>query len=1319
VQQVSSGPNSDYTIHYRDCNQISACFLLPPPGQLTPPPPTIYAATTNWFLGNPILVNNNLFWTESDQKPLDHPGDVKRKGTSDPTAPGAETIAIAQANIDRLLYVANDQLYFARRGAGIYSLPLNASAITRDFKAEGVEVTQGIQNLANSTPLVAKKTTYVRAYATQLSGPSAPVVEARLVGIKNDLPLPGSPLKPVNGVRALTTGGGYDRAKLNDGWYFLLPASWTEAGPITLQVEIDPRQMHTDPNRADNALSQPLTFQAQPPVCVMTVPVRTHTPRPSTKDPNFAAMVSQFDRRWPVPETWIFRDTDPVEELEVCWWGPFPHPCHGPYELEDGWGITNGMPDRDKVIVSLWGRALLSFNPDACDSIGAPVHFMGLVHPDANNGGASGYASTVSSQSWVQLPDHLPNPLPATWNAMREGSTMAQELAHNHGRKHVDCGGPDNIDTGYPYPPCQIAEIGADSYYGFDVASLQPIRPNQTADFMSYSFRSWVSDYTWRSLIGAFATTHVAADGSHLDAGATEQGNSVFVTGMVDSANHRGEISLMLVLPTASVPPATRQTLRVQAAGPHHDDEPHADYKLRLFDPNGALLVERTLTLTALDDHTDESNAALFSDLFAQPAGQVATIQLLSGDSVIDSLSPGTASPTVSIQQPAGGETIDNTLTIQWTASDPDPADRLLFTVQYSHDNGASWHTLALDQPSTPDPNNSLSLSDLGSLHGSGPNSALVRVLASDGYNTAIATSQPFTLANRPPEPVIFAPGQGQTFAAGPAVVLQGSATDAEDGGLGEFDLDWQVDGIEQDSGPAVSAAGLGGGAHTATLAATDSVSQTVTATVSFNVAPLSVPLAAAPLLDGFCEDEVYVQGASLLLKPYTDGTQANLRLLRSEEHLWACFSGLQKREAGEEANVALYADIDNSRDPLAQPTDAGFFAGENGDVSTAQGDNGGFIAPGPEGFQAQVSAGASSWSAELRIDKAALGGWEHLVGLSFAHHWAAQPDEAYPWPYTAAYGRPTTWSTAALGMQPVIAALEPFTATMLGPSFTLTVAGSGFVSGTTVLWNGSELPTTYVDGEQLTAQVGAAQLSSATVAQVKTRSPAPAGFESNEAPFVVQTLAPAITALSPISVVAGGPAIELTVDGSSFAPDAQILWNGEPLNTQFVSPTQLRAQVNAALLANGQIAGVAVRNPLPDARISPAVPFEVTVNPSSPENGSVAGMVFADANGNGQQEAGEPGVPGAQLTLSGETAVAGVTLVRTASSGSDGSYRFFNVPPGSYTLVMAPPAGYQVAGPRQHPVTVSAGSTATAPSFVVQPTSGGSDKLYLPTLVR
>ena len=40
------------------------------------------------------------------------------------------------------------------------------------------------------------------------------------------------------------------------------------------------------------------------------------------------------------------------------------------------------------------------------------------------------------------------------------------------------------------------------------------------------------------------------------------------------------------------------------------------------------------------------------------------------------------------------------------------------------------------------------------------------------------------------------------------------------------------------------------------------------------------------------------------------------------------------------------------------------------------------------------------------------------------------------------------------------------------GPDFTLTVNGTGFVSNSTVNWNGSPLATTFVNGSQLRATI-------------------------------------------------------------------------------------------------------------------------------------------------------------------------------------------------------------------------------------------------------
>ena len=104
---------------------------------------------------------------------------------------------------------------------------------------------------------------------------------------------------------------------------------------------------------------------------------------------------------------------------------------------------------------------------------------------------------------------------------------------------------------------------------------------------------------------------------------------------------------------------------------------------------------------------------------------------------------------------------------------------------------------------------------------------------------------------------------------------------------------------------------------------------------------------------------------------------------MRSADYLYACFSGLPKGAIDPGAFVGLRVDVNHSRDGQAQSDDYGFFVGEDGDVQTVAGDGaGGFSAAGPGGLIGQVSAGATVWNAELRIDKATLGGWDHHNNL-------------------------------------------------------------------------------------------------------------------------------------------------------------------------------------------------------------------------------------------------------------------------------------------------------------------------------------------------
>jgi hypothetical protein len=186
---------------------------------------------------------------------------------------------------------------------------------------------------------------------------------------------------------------------------------------------------------------------------------------------------------------------------------------------------------------------------------------------------------------------------------------------------------------------------------------------------------------------------------------------------------------------------------------------------------------------------------------------------------------------------------------------------------------------------------------------------------------------------------------------------------------------------------------------------------------------------------------------------------------------------------------------------------------------------------------------------------------------------------------------------------------LSPNSASMGGAAFTLTVNGTGFASGATVLWNSTALTTNFVSSTQLTASVTAALI--ASVANVSVSVQNPGGATSNALPFTVsaQVLTLAITSLSPSSAAAGGAGFTLTVNGSGFVSGAVVQWNGTALTTTFVSATQLTATVSTSLIASPGNASVAVINP--NMAASNAVIFSITAL-SLPQFGFGGGFVMS-----------------------------------------------------------------------------------------------------------
>jgi len=93
----------------------------------------------------------------------------------------------------------------------------------------------------------------------------------------------------------------------------------------------------------------------------------------------------------------------------------------------------------------------------------------------------------------------------------------------------------------------------------------------------------------------------------------------------------------------------------------------------------------------------------------------------------------------------------------------------------------------------------------------------------------------------------------------------------------------------------------------------------------------------------------------------------------------------------------------------------------------------------------------------------------------------------------------------------------------------------------------------------------------------------------------------PVLALVSPSTASAGSAAMALTVEGIGFASTSSVLWNGTPLTTIFVSPTNLVAVATAHQLERAGSYSVTVTTPAPGGGTSSALGFEVTPAPNNP----------------------------------------------------------------------------------------------------------------------
>ncbi|MDQ1300775.1 MAG: hypothetical protein QG637_695, partial [Chloroflexota bacterium] len=233
-----------------------------------------------------------------------------------------------------------------------------------------------------------------------------------------------------------------------------------------------------------------------------------------------------------------------------------------------------------------------------------------------------------------------------------------------------------------------------------------------------------------------------------------------------------------------------------------------------------------------------------FSFQMPKQAG-VARVVLKDGINTLATILVSSFAPTVNVLAPTGGATISGETTISWSASDLDPGSALSFNVLFSKDNGQSWLPLAAGLTTT-----SLTL-DAANL----PQTQLgrIRVIATDGFNTATADSATFSVIGGLPTVNIVSPPTGSSIPAGAALTVQGQATDVEGHSIPENQLIWAytVAGsptpIQFGMG-SVAPLSLPAGAYTVILTAVDlnnntSAQSTINLAITTNASKVYLPL--------------------------------------------------------------------------------------------------------------------------------------------------------------------------------------------------------------------------------------------------------------------------------------------------------------------------------------------------------------------------------------------------------------------------------------------------------------------------------------------
>jgi len=741
-----------------------------------------------------------------------------------------------------------------------------------DLSIDWIEVTQAVQDDSNSLPLARRKTTIVRAYID--TGIATGPVDANVFLYATDpdtqSTLPGPLAASVSAPVTI------NRGQITHTANFLMPTSWVDRPHLKLTAFVTSSTPET--SYTNNWLPwQNFAFTELRPLNVYEVPINTGTwSTPIIPSDPFMEENEEFmQAAYPMELNFIRLDWTVMGQVYSGVWS------------------TDKQPIKAKLN-EVVGQIVLAWLLEMAFTGESDVPLPDLIYAFYKEGLGKG----SSNPTWYQDGQGF-----AALGGGPPVLIMAHECNHNLDRtedgtwgRHA---GPDTSsncgaagpDPDWPYGNDEINEYGI-------YPSVWPaiVVPPTKPDYMSYCYGgdppSWVSPYRWEGFFDRFTVTpamtaevEFAAKGAGVNS-FEEIGDGyqqyvtiqpkltkrkvLQVTGWLEP-EPKGAIEAILQVDAPDAKTLQAQLIKYpwlrdligyiveeSLTRPSIIPEKAMYYELVAVGPNGNELYLQSFVANFVNADGLDLDRVYFVNYIPLVDGlqKGGRIELRGAGKTLDSTTISQGTPTVTVLTPKEGDqwSLRAKAIISWTAKDPD-GDPMLFTVQYSPDAGNRWIPLAsgiTDTSLVVDPNK---------IPGTLKQTALVRVLASDGFNTGEGLSGLFYVPSKPPTVRIVSPVDGQEFGYGDIIPLKGRGYDLEDGPLPDSAFTWEFEGGQLGNGSAIDVVRLGPGKHTITLLGKDSSRQTGKASITINISNQRIlaALKAEPLVRA---------GAGLRLSP-------------------------------------------------------------------------------------------------------------------------------------------------------------------------------------------------------------------------------------------------------------------------------------------------------------------------------------------------------------------------------------------------------------------------------------------------------------------